>query len=106
VSALGGWLTGYDIDDYPRTTWRAYMSAREKEPLNGQVLPLGGGSANGSGGPPPTERPGCGYCGDDVVRQDDGRTFHLDGSPACRNRTDPYARKPVGWQPPGEEATR
>ena len=79
----------------------------QHEPLNGQVIPLaGGGSASGSGGPPPATRPGCGYCGDEVVAQDDGRAFHLDGSPACRSITDAYPRKPVGWQPPAEEAKR
>lgn len=79
----------------------------QHEPLNGQVIPLrGGGSASGSGGPTPAIRPGCGYCGDEVVAQDDGRAFHLDGSPACRSITDAYPRKPVGWQPPAEEAKR
>jgi hypothetical protein len=78
-----------------------------KEPLNGAAIPLrGGGSASGSGGPTPAIRPGCGYCGDEVVAQDDGRAFHLDGSPACRSITDAYPRKPVGWQPPAEEAKR
>jgi len=79
----------------------------QHEPLNGHVIPLGGGgSASGSGGPLPATRPGCGYCGDEVVAQDDGRAFHLDGSPACRSITDAYPRKPVGWQPPAEEANR
>lgn len=72
----------------------------EHEPMNGRVIPLsGGGSASGSGGPPPTERPECRWCGDEVVRQDDGRAFHLDATPACRRLSDAYPRKPVGWQP-------
>ena len=77
------------------------MTDNRQEPLNGQVIPLaGGGSASGSGGPPPpVERPGCQPCGDEVVTQDDGRAFHLDGTPACRSLTDAYGRKPVGWQP-------
>lgn len=27
MSGLGGWLTGYDVDDYPRTPWRTAMVA-------------------------------------------------------------------------------
>jgi hypothetical protein len=102
-----GLLSGDDVPRMAQTVhWRPTTMTEPtynggKEPLNGQVIPLrGGGSASGSGGPEPVQRPGCRYCADELVRQDDGRTFHLDGTPACKKRVDAYARKPVGWQPP------